>query len=95
VTETGLVLRIVAFVPGRPTPQRITRDIVVGAGDGSSTIVGMPVQAVVRGALGVLEGEDFHPRAVAVVIDEVEGQRRALYRPPGQGNNPLEQLSIS
>ncbi len=94
VTETGLVLRIVAFVPGRPYPQRITRDVVVGGAEGSSTIVGMPAQAVVRGALGALEGEAFHPRAVAVVVDEVEGQPRALYRPPGQGKSPLEQASI-
>ncbi|HVJ19724.1 MAG TPA: tetratricopeptide repeat protein [Polyangiaceae bacterium] len=85
-TQTGLVLRVAAFVAGKPKPQLMTHDVDVAKAEGSASLPTLPLHAIVRGAVGTLDGDTFRPLAVAVVMDDA----KAVYRPPGQGTTPLE-----
>jgi hypothetical protein len=90
VPSGGLVLRVVAFVPGKPTPRQITRDMPLFDTEGSAALLDLPGTAVVRGALGRLENDVFKPVVVAAVHAEAPGHLKTHYRPPGQTPSSLE-----
>jgi hypothetical protein len=91
-TSGPLLLRVAAFLPRSPEPERFEREIRLDEVEGGCPVDGIPPQAIVRAALGRVEGESFVPLVVAAVIEgQVGGVKRSVYRPPGQSAGALEQ----
>jgi hypothetical protein len=86
------LLRVAAFLPKSPEPERFEREIRLEQVEGGCPIEGIPSQAIVRAALGRLEGDSFVPLVVAAMIEgQAGGLKRSVYRPPGQPAGALEQ----
>jgi hypothetical protein len=91
-TPGPFLLRIAAFVPKSPEPERFEREIRLDEVEGGRPVDGVPPHAIVRAALGRIEGDAFVPLVVAAVIEgQVGGAKRSVYRPPGQSAGALEQ----
>jgi hypothetical protein len=86
------LLRVAAFLPKSPEPERVEREIRLEQAEGGCPVEGIPPQSIVRAALGRVEGDSFVPLAVAAVIEgQAGGVKRSVYRPPGQSAGALEQ----
>lgn len=91
-TSGPFLLRIAAFLPKSPEPERFERELRLDEVEGGCPVDGIPPRAIVRAALGRIEGDSFVPLVVAAVIEgQVGGAKRSVYRPPGQSAGALEQ----
>ena len=82
----NLALRVVVVQPGWDGPTRSTRDIPIDRETGDMFVRDLPADAVVRVAVGTLEGDTFVPLAHSPAIE-------SSTRPPGIGRWTLSGIT--